>query len=218
MKRLAWLVCPIAVLLAIGLVEFEGPGRAVHLMLSALALLCGMGAVFGIVYTLLAGALIRRFFARTPSQPTSFPPVTIVKPLHGDEWTLLSNLSSFCQQDYPGQLQFLFGVHDSEDPALQTVEQLRLLHPEAHITVVADARLYGPNRKMSNILNMLPEAQHDVLVFADSDVSVGPSYLRNVIGELQKPGVGLVTCVYRIRAFGRVFRRKPPITSSCLAS
>jgi ceramide glucosyltransferase len=197
MKRLAWLVCPIAVLLAIGLVEFEGPGRAVHLMLSALALLCGMGAVFGIVYTLLAGALIRRFFARTPSQPSSFPPVTIVKPLHGDEWTLLSNLSSFCQQDYPGQLQFLFGVHDSEDPALQTVEQLRLLHPEAHITVVADARLYGPNRKMSNILNMLPEAQHDVLVFADSDVSVGPSYLRNVIGELQKPGVGLVTCVYR---------------------
>jgi ceramide glucosyltransferase len=197
MKRLAWLVCPIAVLLAIGLVEFEGPGRAVRLMLSALALLCCMGAVFGIVYTLLAGALIRRFFARTPSQPTSFPPVTIVKPLHGDEWTLLSNLSSFCQQDYPGQLQFLFGVHDSEDPALQTVEQLRLLHPEAHITVVADARLYGPNRKMSNILNMLPEAQHDVLVFADSDVSVGPSYLRNVIGELQKPGVGLVTCVYR---------------------
>jgi len=197
MKRLAWLACPIAVLFAIGLVDFEGPARAVHLLLSALALLCGMGAGFGIVYTLLAGALIRRFFARTPSQPTSFPPVTIVKPLHGDEWTLLSNLSSFCQQDYPGPLQFLFGVHHSEDPALQTVEQLRLLHPEAHITVVADARLYGPNRKMSNILNMLPEAQHDVLVFADSDVSVGPSYLRNVIGELQKPGVGLVTCVYR---------------------
>ncbi|WP_144152113.1 glycosyltransferase, partial [Paraburkholderia sp. BCC1885] len=107
------------------------------------------------------------------------------------------NLSSFCQQDYPGPLQFLFGVHDSADPALQTVEQLRLLHPDAHITVVADARLYGPNRKMSNILNMLPEAQHDVLVFADSDVSVAPSYLRNVVGELQKPGVGLVTCVYR---------------------
>jgi ceramide glucosyltransferase len=71
------------------------------------------------------------------------------------------------------------------------------LHPDANITVVADTRLYGPNRKISNILNMLPQAQHDVLVFADSDVSVGPDYLRNVIGELQKPGVGLVTCVYR---------------------
>ncbi len=110
---------------------------------------------------------------------------------------MLTNLSSFCQQDYPGPVQFLFGVHDSADPALQTVDDLRRLHPEADITVVADARLYGPNRKISNILNMLPQAQHDVLVFADSDVNVGPEYLRNVSGELQKPGVGLVTCVYR---------------------
>jgi ceramide glucosyltransferase len=196
MKRLAWLACLIGLLLVAALIAFEGPVRGAHLLLVALADLCGTGAALGIFYTLLAGALIRRFFARTTSEPTSFPPVTIVKPLHGDEWTLLSNLSSFCQQAYPGPVQFLFGVHDPADPALQAVEELRRLHPEAHITVVADARLYGPNRKMSNILNMLPEAQHDVLVFADSDVSVGPNYLRNVIGELQKPGVGLVTCVY----------------------
>jgi ceramide glucosyltransferase len=197
MKAMAWLACLIGLLLASGLIAIEGRLQGEHLILLALAFLYGIGAALGIVYTVLAGALIGRFFARTTSEPTSYPAVTIVKPLHGHEWTLLSNLSSFCQQDYPGPLQFLFGVHDSEDPALQTVEKLRLLHPEAHISVVADARLYGPNRKMSNILNMLPEAQHDVLVFADSDVSVGPSYLRSVVGELQKPGVGLVTCVYR---------------------
>jgi ceramide glucosyltransferase len=50
---------------------------------------------------------------------------------------------------------------------------------------------------MSNILNMLPEARHDILVFADSDVEVEPDYLRRVIGELHQPGVGLVTCLYR---------------------
>ena len=110
---------------------------------------------------------------------------------------MLSNLSSFCQQDYPGPVQFLFGVHDAADPAMQTLVELRRLHPLAHITVVADPRLYGPNRKISNIVNMLPQALHDVLVFADSDVSVEPTYLRNIIGELQKPGVGVVTCVYR---------------------
>jgi ceramide glucosyltransferase len=43
---------------------------------------------------------------------------------------------------------------------------------------------------------MLPMALHDVLVFADSDVGVGPGYLRGIVGELQRPGVGLVTCVY----------------------
>jgi ceramide glucosyltransferase len=170
---------------------------ALHLLAVALAYACAAGAVLGIVYTGLAGVLMGRFFARAVSEPTSFPPVTIVKPLHGNEWALLANLTSFCCQDYPGKVQFLFGVHDSDDPALLAVEALRRLHPEADITVVADARLYGPNRKISNILNMLPQAQHAVLVFADSDVSVGPHYLRNVIGELQRPGVGLVTCVYR---------------------
>jgi ceramide glucosyltransferase len=170
---------------------------AVHLLVVTLVYACAAGAVLGIAYTVLAAALIGRFFARAVSEPTSFPPITIVKPLHGNEWALLTNLSSFCQQDYPGPVQFLFGVHDSADPALQTVDDLRRLHPEADITVVADARLYGPNRKISNILNMLPQALHNVLVFADSDVSVGPHYLRNVVGELQKPGVGLVTCAYR---------------------
>ncbi len=197
MKHFAWLAGPAGILLVIAFVVVAGPLRAVHEILVGLTLLCATGTVVGIGYTLLAAALIGRFFARSPSEPTSFPPVTVVKPLHGAEWALLNNLSSFCQQDYPGLVQFLFGVHDPADPALQTLEDLRRLHPDAHITAVADARLYGPNRKISNILNMLPHAQHDVFVFADSDVGVGPDYLRNVIGELQQPGVGLVTCVYR---------------------
>ncbi|WP_133648791.1 bacteriohopanetetrol glucosamine biosynthesis glycosyltransferase HpnI [Paraburkholderia flava] len=170
---------------------------AAHLVAFVLACLCGTGAVLGIGYTLLSAVLIGRFFAKPVSEPTSFPPVTIVKPLHGNEWALLANLRSFCEQDYPGTVQFLFGVHDSGDPALAVVDELRRLHPDAHVTVVADARLYGPNRKISNILNMLPHAQHDVLVFADSDVSVTPTYLRHLVGELQNPGVGLVTCAYR---------------------
>jgi ceramide glucosyltransferase len=175
----------------------DGPAHALHLLLVALALVCGACTLFGIGYTLLAATLARRFFRRPGAEPASFPPVTIVKPLHGNEWALSANLASFCAQDYPGDVQFLFGVHDPADPALGVLDALRRAHPEADIRVVADARLHGPNRKMSNILNMLPHARHDVLVFADSDVGVEPTYLRQVIGELQKPGVGLVTCVYR---------------------
>jgi ceramide glucosyltransferase len=197
MRRLTWFACAIGLLLVTGLIAFEGPLQAARLFLAALAFFCGAVAVSGIGYTLLAGVLIGRFFARSTSEPTSFPPVTVVKPLNGGEWALLRNLSSFCQQDYPGPVQFLFGANDIEDPALKTVADLRRLHPGAHITVVADSRLYGPNRKVSNIINILPQAQYDVLVFADSDVGVGPDYLRHVVGELQKPGVGLVTCIYR---------------------
>jgi ceramide glucosyltransferase len=110
---------------------------------------------------------------------------------------LARNLASFLEQDYPGPVQHLFGVAASDDPAVATVEELRRRYPAAAITVVADGRQHGPNRKVSNLLNMLPQAQHDVLVFADSDVGVAPDYLRRVIAELQQPGVGLVTCLYR---------------------
>ena len=170
---------------------------AVAASVHASAYVCAASAVFGIGYTLLASVLIGRFFARAVAEPQHSPPVTVVKPLHGSEWALLHNLSTFCEQNYAGPVQFLFGVHDAADPALQTVDELRRLHPQAEITVIADASLYGPNRKISNILNMLPHARHDVLVFADSDVGVGPDYLRNIVGELEKPDVGLVTCVYR---------------------
>ena len=197
MKRLKWIILPSGLLLVTGLVAFEGPMRVVHLLLLALLGICVSAAVGGISYTLVASALISRFFARPTSDASSYPPVSVIKPLHGDEWNLLSNLSSFCQQDYPGEVQYLFGVHDAADPALKTVDELRTLYPEAHITVVADGRLYGPNRKISNIVNMLPQAAHDVMIFADSDVSVNPDYLRSIVGELQKPGVGLVTCIYR---------------------
>ena len=168
-----------------------------HVTLRWAADVCGASAAFGILYMLAAAALTRRFLARPCAEPSSFPGVTIIKPLHGNEQALLENLSGFCKQDYPGPVQYLFGVHDKTDPALDVVEHLRRLHPQAEIGIVIDSRLYGPNRKMSNILNMLPNAQHDILVFADSDVGVIPSYLRGIVGELQKPGVGLVTCLYR---------------------
>jgi ceramide glucosyltransferase len=166
-------------------------------LLAAAALACGAGAAFGILYAVLAAALTVRFFARAPCEPESFPPVTLVRPLRGAEQALLRNLSSFCRQDYPGPVQHLFGVSDPGDPALAAVEELRRLHPDAHITAVADPREHGPNRKVSNLINMLPQARHDVLVFADSDVGVAPDYLRRVVGELQRPGIGLVTCLYR---------------------
>jgi len=170
---------------------------AAHLVPGVLAAIIGALAVLGIIYTLLAAILVGPFFARPAQEPAGFPAVTVVKPLHGRERALLGNLSSFCLQDYPGPVQFLFGVNDANDPALEAVEELRRLHPGAEITVVADSRLYGPNRKVSNLINMLPQARHDVLVFADSDVGVAPNYLRGIVGELQRPGVGLVTCVYR---------------------
>jgi ceramide glucosyltransferase len=163
------------------------------------AFLCALGASFGTLYSLYAALLTWRFFGRSAREPAEHPAVTIVKPLHGNEETLFENLASFCRQDYTGPIQFLFGVHDGRDDALEAVAKLRTAFPKADIEVVANATLYGPNRKISNIVNMLPAARHDLLIFADSDVSVGRDYVRHIVGELERPEVGLVTCAYRAR-------------------
>jgi ceramide glucosyltransferase len=189
-------VAMVVVLAAMGVVHQQLPGFA-HLFFIALAVIWGLCSVVGIVYTCTASVLVGRFFARGVAMPEHFPAVTVAKPLHGDEWQLEQHLASFFEQDYPGQVQYLFGVHDSRDEALRAIERLRVRYPHAHITVVADARLYGPNRKIANLVNMLEQAEHDVLCFADSDVRVDRNYLRHVVGALEQPGVGLVTTVYR---------------------
>jgi ceramide glucosyltransferase len=181
---------------AIEIIHVELPGVA-HALFDSLALLCGLGAVVGIIYTGTASVLVGRFFAREVATPVHFPAVTLAKPLHGDEWELDGHLASFFEQDYPGQVQYLFGVHDARDAALGVIERLRVRYPDAHITVVADARLYGPNRKIANLVNMLEQAEHDVICFADSDVRVDRDFLRHIVGALEQPGVGLVTTVYR---------------------
>ena len=43
---------------------------------------------------------------------------------------------------------------------------------------------------------MSSEARGDVIVLADSDMSVTPSYLAEVTAALAAPGVGLVACLY----------------------
>ncbi|RQS09185.1 bacteriohopanetetrol glucosamine biosynthesis glycosyltransferase HpnI [Burkholderia sp. Bp8998] len=171
--------------------------HVVHALARAMALVCELGVLLGMAYTISASVLVGRFFSRAAPKPRDFPGVTVAKPLHGDEWQLGQHLESFFVQDYPGPVQHLFGVHDADDAALDAVETLRARYPDANITVVADARLYGPNRKIANLVNMLEHAEHAVLCLADSDVVVDRDYLRAVVGALQEPEVGIVTSVYR---------------------
>ena len=45
-------------------------------------------------------------------------------------------------------------------------------------------------------MNMAPLAQAEFLAIIDSDIVVGPNHLSRLASELEKPGVGAVTCLY----------------------
>jgi ceramide glucosyltransferase len=147
-------------------------------------------------YAVFALAAVLVWQRRRPlSTAAGLPPVTVLKPLCGAEPRLYENLRSFCQQDYR-EFQLVFGVRDAADPALAIVARLRTEFPSLPIDVVVNAEQHGSNRKVSNLINMLARARHDVVAMADSDAFVEPDYLAQVTAPLLDPQVGLVTCVF----------------------
>ena len=108
----------------------------------------------------------------------------MLKPLHGDEPLLEEALASVCRQNYPA-LQVVFGVQDAADTALPVVRRLQARFPGCDIAVVVEPDGHGANRKVGNLINMLPAAKHDVLVIADSDVHVAPDWLRRLVAALE---------------------------------
>ena len=153
-------------------------------------------ALLGAAYALAAAFLAGRFMRGVRAPRAAYPAVTILKPLYLGEPGLSGNLESFFNQDYPGPIQIVFGVHDESDPAAAVVRELQVRYPHLDTTIVADGALHGSNGKVSNLINMLPSARHDVLVLSDSDITVSPRWLRHVTDALAVPGVGLVTCLY----------------------
>jgi ceramide glucosyltransferase len=134
---------------------------------------------------------------RASAQPLqSMPSVTIFKPLCGAEPETYECLRSFCDQDYP-EFQVVFGVADANDPVLSIVDRLKNEFPHREIRVAVDRRQHGNSRKVSNLVNMMPLARHEVFVISDSDVRVGRDYLARVVAPLVNTDVGIVTCPYR---------------------
>jgi ceramide glucosyltransferase len=164
-------------------------------MITVLAGVSAGLAGIGVVQALVASRLVASFARRPVERSAVRPPVTVLKPLHGDEPLLEAALTTLCQQDYP-DWQIVCGVQDDADPAVSVVRRLQQRFPAVDIALVADRTEHGVNRKVGNLINMLPAARHDVLVIADSDVHVRPDYLDRLVTALHQPTVGLVTTLY----------------------
>jgi ceramide glucosyltransferase len=149
------------------------------------------GWVYLLAETVAAVCFARRGF---PIQRER-PPISVLKPLHGEEPGLYENLRSFVEQDYP-TVQIVLGMNDANDNALPVVAGLIRDIPAADIALIVGAPVRGSNRKVANLENMLPAARHDILVISDSDMRVDRRYLGVVAAPLHDPSIGLVTCLY----------------------
>src|SRR5258706_7291395 len=164
-----------------------------------LLLLAIAGTLVSTVFLALAIVAAVRFRRESPRWNVfqgEVPPVSVIKPVHGVEPRLRENLESFFQQDYP-HYEILFCARTADNPALQVAREVAGKYPERKVKFLSCGEPPYPNAKVHSLTTMLREAQHDILVMADSDVHVAPNYLREVSRPLLDPQVGLVTCLYR---------------------
>ncbi|MEW6491335.1 MAG: glycosyltransferase, partial [Cyanobacteriota bacterium] len=183
-------------------------------MMIALGILLLVLIAGSMVFYIACALCTRQFFAST-QEITDTPTlgVSVMVPVCGVDAGAWDNWSSFCSQNYP-EYEVLFGVTDPQDSAVPVLEKLVATYPK-------QARLFkglkprGINYKDSNLSYLLQEAQHEVIIFADSDIRVNSDYIRTVTAPLSDPEVGMVTCAFigynpqsigaALASFGRCF-------------
>jgi ceramide glucosyltransferase len=158
------------------------------------------GLITSTIFLLLTVFAAWRFARRGPRvflrPDVELPGAVLMKPVHGPEPRLRESLETFFLQDYPC-FEILFAARDEEDPALEVIRELMRKYPQVRARIVLSGNPGWPNPKVYSLQKMLEETQYEYLVISDSDVEVGPSYLRQIIGPLLDPKVGCVTCIYR---------------------
>ncbi len=127
------------------------------------------------------------------------PAVSVLKPLKGVDPRMYAGLASHARQEYGGGFELVFGVHDADDPAVAEVARLREEFPAVRMKLVVCPEVLGTSGKVSNLVQMLREAEHEHVLINDSDILVSKGYLGGVMRWFGE-GVGMVTAPYIGRA------------------
>jgi ceramide glucosyltransferase len=161
-----------------------------------LDLLLAIPALAGAATAAMGARALRRLGRAAPPAGPALP-ASILKPLHGAEPGLRRNLLSTLDQRHAAPFEVLFGIPGGADGAGPVAAAAMADRPEVAARLVADPRLHGPNRKVSQLVNLAARAAHPVLVVADADMRVPPHWLTAVTAPLADPAIGLVTCLYQ---------------------
>lgn len=172
----------------------------IHTLSRTIEIVAILGCLFSSAYYLLclwsASVFVRARNSAASSLQQFRPPVTILKPLKGIDPDIYEAFRSHCLQDYH-EYEIIFGVSDSNDPAVASVDQLKREFPQIPISLIVCPTILGANVKVSNLEQMVQSARYEHLIVNDSDIRVERDYLQKVLAPFADDRVGMVTCLYR---------------------
>src|ERR1700683_1596621 len=154
-------------------------------------------AAIPFVYYFIAIYSSWRYFRQTVDsfEASYTPPVSILKPIRGLDPDAAANLASFCRLDY-AEYEIVFCVDEDDQAVLSVLAKLTNDFPQCHIRILYGSLRVATNDKVAKLARLVSEAAHETVVISDSDVRVGPDYLRTVVAPLADPKIGAVTCFY----------------------
>ncbi len=131
---------------------------------------------------------------RVIATPAELPPVSILKPLKGDEDRLAENLRTFFEQDYP-RFEIVFASTEQDDPALVVARRVAAEFPDVPVRYAHSDAAFGLNPKVCNLRGAMRAAEHDLVLQSDANVRARPDYLRRVVSELIAERASLLSSI-----------------------
>ena len=156
-------------------------------------------ALSSVLLTLWQWLAARRFpLHRRIAEKSFAPALSLLKPLKGCDETTAESLRGWFKQDYPGEVQILFGVARVDDPVCEIVRKLIAEDPQRDAQLVICGDMLGANAKVAKLIQLEEMAAHELILISDADVRVPPDFLTNLVAPLRDAKVGLVNCFYRL--------------------
>jgi len=125
--------------------------------------------------------------------PFGLYPVSVLKPVKGNEPLLKESLETFFHLDYP-TYEIIFSVAHANDPARFVIERLCREYPGVPARLLIGEVKIGINPKVNNMVQSYKAARYDWILISDSNIRVKPDYLKRLVGHLDS-GVGVLTAI-----------------------
>lgn len=112
-----------------------------------------------------------RHFGRGRPRPERGPvlAMTLIKPVRGLDDGMRENFETIVASDPSRALQILIAIETRADPAYPVALAFAAAHPDRDISLVLTGPAGGRMGKIHNMIEALPRAKHERVIFSDAD-------------------------------------------------